>query len=252
MIIGLGQLGSFFRDVFVTLGREVVEVRRTDDLAALGDQHPTPEAVLVAVGEDDLAPLLVRLPDGWRSRAVLLQNELRPAQWLEPGLEEPTALIVWFERKAGRPPVAVRESIVSGPASALFELAFTHAGLPLRRVDSAELPFELALKNLYILVLNLCGLETRGSAGDLVENHAETFRRVFDDVLTLERAWFGPSASFDSSALESALRAAIARDPAHAASGRSAPRRLARALSQASAFAIRLPSLERLAALTST
>ncbi len=58
-----------------------------------------PALVLVAVGEADLHPVLEKIPTAWRDCLALLQNELLPRDWEAHGLQEPTVISVWFEKK---------------------------------------------------------------------------------------------------------------------------------------------------------
>jgi 3-hydroxyisobutyrate dehydrogenase-like beta-hydroxyacid dehydrogenase len=78
IVIGLGQLGRVFAGGLLRTGCTVVPVNRGDDMAALAQRHATPEMVLVAVAETDLHTVLAALPDNWKSRAALIQNELLP------------------------------------------------------------------------------------------------------------------------------------------------------------------------------
>ncbi len=247
VVVGLGELGSVFARGFLKLGHPVVPVTRavrvTDALA----HAPEPELVLIAVGEDDLAPALAELPLAWREHVGLLQNELLPEQWTARGITDPTVAIVWFEKKAGREVIEVRPTLVSGPREALLLNALGALGITARGIAPSELHHELVVKNLYILTLNLAGLETRGKAGELLSEHRALFDRLVPELIRLERALLGPEGgALDDARLLRDLEASIQADLAHGCAGRTAPRRLERSLAHARRLGLTLPELERL------
>src|SRR5690606_10092403 len=113
---------------------------------------PSPELVLVAVAEDALHPVLSSLPPAYRQRVALLQNELLPRDWERHAIEDPTVIVVWFEKKANRPVHSLLPSAVFGPGAELAARAIEENSLPVRRLASREeLLLELVAKNLYIL-----------------------------------------------------------------------------------------------------
>ena len=182
VIVGLGELGSVFARGLLRLGHPVVPVLRSTPVAALSEAHPDPALVLVAVGEDDLAPALGDLPPQWLSRVALVQNELLPGQWEAAGVEQPTVAVVWFEKKAGKEPHDVVPTVLAGPRANLLARCLEGLGIAHRLVPETELLHELVAKNLYILVLNLAGLLVEGTAGDLLTVHRATL-----DALGLNR-----------------------------------------------------------------
>lgn len=260
VIVGMGQLGTIFAEGFLKLGYPVVSVLRGQNMQ---ETSVEPRLVVLAVGEDDLHAALASVPDEWKDRVVLLQNELRPEQWLSHQFyreQDPTVAIVWFEKKPGKLPHVVLPTVLYGPHSVLLEQTLVGLSLACRRIQSdEELIFELFLKNLYILGLNLGGIETGGSAGDLLSHPSDILQRVSADVLELERVSLkrveplgsrGAALSGirpDEQALSEALSGAIAADPEHACSGRSAPRRLQRSLVLAEKLGIQLPAFIDLA-----
>jgi hypothetical protein len=157
IVVGLGQLGSLFAEGFLKGGHPVVPVRRGEAVDVVLNKYD-PELILVAVGEDDLSSVLLSIPEGYWDRVALLQNELRPNQWLGSEgvyLTDPTIASVWFERKAGKTPHVVLPTVLYGPHSLVLARALVAWDLPFRVLEGEdELCFELALKNLYILGLN--------------------------------------------------------------------------------------------------
>ncbi|WP_018076838.1 hypothetical protein [Thiobacillus denitrificans] len=246
VIIGLGQLGRVFAGGLLRTGHTVVPVNRGDDMASVAQAHPDPALVLVAVAENDLHAVLAALPEVWRPRVALIQNELLPRDWQAHGYSEPTVISVWFEKKKGidaRPLIA---SPVAGPGAALLCRALTSIGLPCREVALGdELLFELVRKNVYILTTNLAGLKTGGSVGPLWAQHQTFTRRVANEVMDIQDALTG--AQHDRDALIAGMLEAFDGDPDHGCTGRSAPARLARAIGHADEFGLDVPVLRALA-----
>ncbi len=253
VVVGMGELGSVFARGFLKLGHPVVPVTRGGRFADALEHAPSPELVLVTVGEDDLAPVLAELPVPWRDRVALVQNELLPEQWLAHGVVDPTVAIVWFEKKAGREATEVRPTLVTGPHEALLLRALGALHISAKRLAPEELSHELVVKNLYILTLNLAGLHTRGKAGELLTQHRPLFDRLVPELIRLERGLLGAAgAEQDEARLTQDLEASILADPEHASAGRSAPRRLERTLAHAHRLGLTLPTLEHLAARAAT
>ncbi len=246
VVVGIGELGSFFAQGFLRLGHPVVPVLRGMSPAEVAAQAPDPALVLVAVAEGDLDHALSSLPALYRERAGLLQNELLPRDWERHSLREPTVAVVWFEKKAKRPVTSLLPSAVFGPNAELLARAIEANGLPARRLQSRdELELELVGKNLYILGVNVAGLRTGGTVGELCSQHGAFFYGVVDEVLALQQALLGKE--LPRAELLARLQQALQADPTHVATGRSAPLRLARALEHARALGVPVPNLTQLA-----
>jgi hypothetical protein len=247
IIIGLGQLGRVFAGGLLRAGCTVIPVNRGDDMAALARAHPAPELVLVAVAENDLHVVLAALPEAWKPRAALIQNELLPRDWLAHGYVDPTVISVWFEKKKGidaRPLIA---SPVAGPGAALLYRALISIDLPCREVAPGdELLFELVRKNVYILTTNLAGLKTGGTVSQLWTQHEAFARQVAGEVMDIQDALTG--VAHDRDKLIAGMLEAFDGDPAHGCTGRSAPARLVRAIQHADEFGLAVPTLRALAA----
>jgi hypothetical protein len=245
VIIGLGQLGRVFAGGLLRTGCTVVPVNRGDDMAALAAAHPQPELVLVAVAEPDLHAVLSALPEVWKSRVGLIQNELLPRDWQAHGIENPTVISVWFEKKKGTEAKPLIASPVSGPCAELLVRALSAIDIPARRVESGdELLFELVRKDVYILTTNIAGLRTGGTVSELWQNHQTFARQVTEEVMDIQDWLTG--VKHDREKLVAGMLEAFAGDPAHACTGRSAPARLARALQHADAAGLAVPTLRTL------
>lgn len=246
VVVGLGQLGRVFAGGLLRTGHSVIPVNRGDDMTALARRHPAPELVLVAVAENDLHSVLAALPEIWRPRVALIQNELLPRDWQAHGYTDPTVISVWFEKKKGIDAKPLIASPVAGPGAALLCRALSAIELPCREIAAGEeLLFELVRKNVYILTTNIAGLKTGGTVSQLWARHETFARLVASEVIDIQDALTG--VEHDRDALVAGMLEAFAGDPEHRCTGRSAPVRLARALQHADAHGLAVPTLRALA-----
>jgi ketopantoate reductase len=249
VLVGIGELGGVLARGFLRAGHPVVPVTRALPPSEVATHYPDPELVMVAVGETDLSPVLRELPSAWRDRVGLLQNELLPRDWRAHGIEQPTVAVIWFEKKKTSLVKQLLPSVLYGPRASVVTEALRWEGIDSRLSDSAEsLELELVTKNLYILVTNIAGLETGGTVSELLAQHRDLVDRVATDVLAVQFHLLGRE--LPRSELFARFEAAVAADPTHACTGRSAPARLARALAHARAAGIGVPELARIAEAT--
>ena len=243
VLIGVGEMGGVFARGLLRLGHPVFPVTRATPMQDVAAAVPRPELVLVAVAEADLQSVLRDLPETWRDRAGLLQNELLPGDW--PMLADPTVISAWFEKKAGQDAKVIIPSPVFGPRAELIADALSVVDIAARLLASPEqLLFELVVKNLYILTTNIAGLRVGGTVAELWDRHQDFAGAVAEDVIVLQEALTGRT--FDRHALIEAMLEAFRGDPEHKCMGRSAPARLARALAHAKAHGLHLPVLEEI------
>jgi ketopantoate reductase len=246
VIVGLGEMGGVFAHGFLRRGRPVVPVVRDADVHGIGREVSAPHLVVVAVGEADLGSVLGGLPPAWKSRAVLLQNELLPTDWEAQGVADPTVAVVWFEKKRTTPIRVIRPTVLAGPGAPAVADALAALDIPALTVAAGDaLLHALVAKNLYILTTNLAGLEVGGTVGDLWAHHRPLAQEVAREVLALQGARVGRNLPGD--ALVADMAEAFAADPAHQCTGRSAPARLRRCLDQAEAHGVEVPRLRGLA-----
>jgi ketopantoate reductase len=247
VVVGLGEMGSVFARGFLRSGYTVHPVTRDMEMQAVADELPEPELVLIAVGEADLHEQLMKVPETWKDRLVLLQNELLPRDWQRHNLE-PTVISVWFEKKKGMDSRVIIPSPVFGKhaqqvADALASIDIAATVL----ADEAALLHELVLKNVYILTTNIAGLEVGGNVGQLWDEHKLLAESVALDVIRLQEALTGKA--LDHQGLIDGMVDAFDGDREHMCMGRSAPVRLQRALMLAQQNDLSLNMLERIAAL---
>jgi hypothetical protein len=247
VVIGIGEMGGVFARGLLRTGHPVYPVTRGVDMMEAAGELPDPELVLVAVAENDLHVTLEQLPSAWHSRVALLQNELLPRDWEQHGLQQPTVISVWFEKKPGQDAKVLIPSPVYGPRADILQASLGVIGIPARILaDASELLFELVLKNVYIVTTNCAGLITGGSVSELWSAHRELAEAVAREVIGIQEAL--TERSFDADALLKGMLAAFDGDPDHQCTGRSAPARLARALQQADAAGLAVPRLREIAA----
>lgn len=246
VVIGMGELGSVFARGFLRLGHPVQAITRDMDINQMATEIANPEAVLVSVGEADIAQTLESIPAAWQDNLILLQNELLPRDWQAANLPTPTVISVWFEKKKGMDSKVVMPSSIFGKHAKLVFNALAKVDLPSFIVDSEEeLLFELVRKNLYILTTNISGLVTGGNVSQLAENHSEVMNAVANDVLDIQDFLTGRSNNRE--ALIEGLLEAFDGDPEHGCMGRSAPARLQRALGIADNANLEVATLRQIA-----
>jgi len=239
-------MGGVFARALLKSGHIVVPVTRETDVSAAAAAHPKPDIALITVGEADLAGVLSTLPDSWKSRAGMLQNELLPRDWLAAGITDPTVAVVWFEKKPGQDVKVIIPSPIGGPYAAELATALGTVGISTSVTSSREeLTAALVTKNLYILTANIGGLRTGGTVDGLWNDNREMAARVADEVLDIQEWLVG--APLDRARHIAGMEAAIAGDPEHKATGRSAPARLQRALRHAAKAGIETPELQAIA-----
>ena len=244
VVIGMGEMGSVFARGLLRLGHPVYPVNRDIRLRKQAKRLPDPELVLVAVAEQDLAGLLDDMPNPWRKRLVLLQNELLPDDYRH--LDKVTVISVWFEKKKGQDSKVIIPSPAHGPRARLIARALATLEIPVKVIGKKrDMLTALVVKNLYILTSNIAGLRTGGSVGELWAEHQDFARKVADEVIALQEGLTG--AHFDNAELIAAMVGAFEGDPGHNCMGRSAAARLERALQNAQQLRIDLPTLHGIA-----
>jgi hypothetical protein len=181
------------------------------------------------------------MPDGWRSRVGLIQNELLPRDWERHAIESPTVAVVWFEKKPGRATKVIIPTPVAGPQADLLVEALTSIDIPAERIADNALADTLVAKNLYILTANIAGLRTGGTVSELWGGHRPLAGAVASEILEIQEWLVGAPVDADG-AIKGMVRA-IEGDPGHGTTGRSAPRRLERAIGHARSAGIETPTL---------
>jgi hypothetical protein len=247
VIVGMGEMGGSFARGLLRLGHTVVPVLRNtnpDDVAA---EYRQPLLALVTVGEADLDDALAELPASWKGNAGLVQNELLPRSWRPHDITNPTVAVVWFEKKPGKAESPIIPTPIYGPRAATLVAALGSIDVPAFLIDDhAELLYELVRKNLYILTVNIGGLISGGTVHDLWYNHRTLAEQVATEVIDVQASLIADT--LDRDRLLAGLVEAIDADPEHGSTGRSAPARLARAITHAERAGLGVPRLREIAA----
>lgn len=245
VLIGVGEMGGVFARGLLRLGHAVFPLSRAMDINNAAEEITEPEAVIVAVAEKDIQAVLKDIPDVWRDRLVLLQNELLPRDWLQHGLENTTVISVWFEKKPGQDFKVLIPSPVYGPHAQLIADALATLSIPTSVLTTAkELEVELLIKNVYILTTNIAGLVTGGTVSELWSQNASLARAVATDVMSIQSVLVDHE--LDDAQLIAGMLTAFDGDPDHNCMGRSAPARLERALQQADEAGLAIPKLREI------
>jgi hypothetical protein len=247
VVVGLGEMGSVFARGFLRSGYTVHPVIRGIEMQVVADEIPDPELVLIAVAEADLHEQLAKVPDVWKDRLVLLQNELLPGDWQQYDLN-PTVISVWFEKKKGQDSKVIIPSPVYGKHAQLVADALVSIDISTRVVaDEAALLHELVLKNVYILTTNITGLVVGGNVGQLWDEHNAVAYDVASDVIALQEALSGQT--LNRHALIDGMVKAFNGDREHMCMGRSSAQRLQRALTLAEQNGVPVKTLDRISKL---
>ncbi|PSR29024.1 MAG: hypothetical protein C7B47_03480 [Sulfobacillus thermosulfidooxidans] len=245
VIVGMGQLGRTLGEGLLMQGITVTPILRSTAI----DSSLSPETVIVATGEDDLAGALERLPQSWKSQPsiVLLQNELLPPQWENHGVSQPTIFVVWFERKPGKLITPLLPSIVFGPQQDIIQSAMDHLGIPCEiAAGEDDILTQLVIKNAYIWTTNISSLYVGPlTTGVLHDEHASLVDSLIKETVAVQQAIIGRS--FDFEKIASQVNQALLSDPLHNAGGRSAKRRLERFLAHAHNAGISVPQAQLIA-----
>jgi len=245
VVIGIGEMGGVFAKGFLKSGYPVYPVNREMDYSLAAKEIPEPAFVLISVAEKDLTEVLKKLPDAWKGKAGLLQNELLPYVWEAENILSPTVMAVWFEKKRGMDVKEILPTTVYGPNAQIVKDALDALDISCNIInDEKRMLFELVKKNVYVFTINITGLEINGTVGELWGNHQQLAEQVAGEVMDIQGKltnWKLPREEL----LEEVIQAFF-KEPDHTCRGRAAPGRLERALSHAEMYGIDVKALKRI------
>ena len=138
VMVGVGEMGGVFARGILKLGHPIFPVTRDMQMHDVAKELPDPYAVVIAVAENTIADILSRIPESWKDKLVLLQNELLPDDWQRHGLSEVTTISVWFEKKPGQDFKVIIPSPVFGPHANFIHDALGTLGIAVNVLDSPE------------------------------------------------------------------------------------------------------------------
>ena len=244
MIIGMGELGELFARGFLKLGYPVYPVLRSMQLSTVVSAIPEPELVLLAVGEEDFHSQLDILPEDWSDRLAFLHNELLPRDWHHHNIVDPTVIVVWFDKKKGRPFKALLPSYVSGPKATLITSSLQIIDVPCREISRQQHLYEMIRKNLYILTVNIAGLKMSpgSTVSKLWADYREMTEILVKELLDIQE-WL-VQGKLPRDKLLAGMLEVFSADPEHICRGRTAPERLNRVLKFANIAGISVPMLQ--------
>jgi hypothetical protein len=245
VVIGIGELGSVFARGLLRRGHPVYPITRGMNMVDEAKTIPDPELVLLAVAENDLHATLDQIPEPWRDKLCLLQNELLPRDWRAHAIDDPTVIAVWFEKKKGQDVKVLLPSPIYGPHAEPIQSALTAMDIPARSLtNDDELLYELVRKNIYILTINIAGLITGGTVSELWRDHQGLSREIAEEIISIQE-WLTDEELPRDRLIEGMLEA-FAGDPEHKCLGRTALSRLQRAVSHADETGLAVPKLREI------
>jgi hypothetical protein len=240
VVYGLGELGQLYGAAALRAGLRVTPITRGSDAQAVLGALSADTPVLVAVGEDALEPVLATL--GARlEQAILLQNELFPAQWRAHG-QVPTVLVPWLLKKRGMPLSIARPSPVYGKHAALVEALHRALDIPSQLLrDEPALLQAIVEKYAFILTINALGLLRDRSLATWLQEDPLRVRALAHEASTL-------GARLADAEVDLIRSAQVVSEGMHAlgtmsARGRTAQARVQRALAHGARLGIALPAL---------
>ncbi|MDT8405993.1 MAG: hypothetical protein RQ715_01975 [Methylococcales bacterium] len=246
VIIGIGELASVFAHGLLRLGHPVYPITRHMDITQEAAAIPLPERVVIMVPEDQLDPVLTTLPEVWRDRVGLLQNELLPRDWQRHGLVNPTITVIWLEKKKDRPVTRILYNSSYGPGAQLMTDALTELNIPAKVLtDENELLYELVRKALYILTVNIAGLKNNCTVGELWRHHPDLAESLAREVLQIQTWLVGQP--LPEQRLIAGMVEGIEDCPDRFCLGRRANARLERCLRHADQAGLAVPVMRELA-----
>ena len=248
VIIGIGEVAGVLARAFLRDGLPVVPVTRHMDIIAEAKEISDPLMVVLGVGEKDFSSVLKTIPDGWRDSLVFIQNELLPQDWEVHGIENPTVLSVWFEKKKSMDYKPLLPTPILGIHADLIAESLDGIDIPCTILESREeMLVNLVQKNVFILTTNIAGLalDEGATTATLWAESRQLALDVANDAIDLQEALTGQS--LPRELLIEGLVQGLGADPHHKCKGRSAPARLARAIAIADKEGVKIKSIRDLA-----
>lgn len=242
VIIGMGELGGVFARGFLRCGHPVFPITRQMNIAEESQRIPEPTLVLVSVQESELHSVLKQIPDNWKNKLGLIQNELLPKDWQVHNIENPTVVVVWFEKKKDRELTSILYTPCYGSSAPLVSHALQSLGETAPLVKNADdLLYELLRKTVYILTVNTAGLVKNCTVGELWNNNQLLAREIASEIIRIQESLTGKKLPHEK--LINGMAEGIKDCPHRHCLGRSAPARLKRWLAYADKAGIATPKL---------
>lgn len=245
VIVGLGELGQVLAAGFLKIGHPVYPLNRGSSFAEITSLALNPFLIIVAVGEKDLTGVLVTLPEAFKDRIILLQNNILEPDWLSHRINLPTILVAWLDKKPGRPSISVLPNKTFGPHRKVLAQALNSLHIETHACPDEELDRALVAKSLYISTINIAALRVGGTVGALWSHHRSLVEGIVDEILQIQSCRLGRK--LDKDPIIQDMLDGFRGDSNHLCLGRSAPYRLANALSFADQFQLDTPIIREIA-----
>lgn len=248
VLIGIGEIASVLARAFLRNEHPVFPVTRNMDIVEAARDVPDPLMVVVGVAERDFSATVESIPDSWRDRLVLIQNELLPHVWEAHRIENPTVLSVWFEKKKGIDTNPILPTPLFGPHADVIAESLNAIDIPCEVMASPEdMMLQLVQKNVYIYTINIAGLflSDGTTTATLWVDHRQLALDVANDAIDVQEAIIGQAVSRDK--LIDGLVKGLEGDPNHICKGRSAPARLERIIELADERNVEIKHIRSLA-----
>jgi len=241
-IVGIGQMGGVFAKGFLKAGHPVYPFGHGMSIESSVRSISEFDFVLLAVPENTLHSVIQSIPNPWKNKLGLLQNELLPKDWQAECIETVTAMAVWFEKKKGQGVTVFKPTPVFGPHAEIVREGLHEMDIPCKVLSSAdELLIELVKKNVYVFTINIAGLEKGGTTGDLLTHHLDFTQRIANEVIDIQE-WLAKK-RFNRDELISSMISVFEKVPEHKCRGRVARERFERILAYAAAAGFETPVL---------
>ena len=175
IVVGLGELGSWFAHGLLRAGHPVIPVTRTMSLAQEQRGRAAGTPVLVAVPEAQLPDVLAQVEPDRRGDVILVQNATFRGDALLRGWPEVSWAMVWTLRKKGLPQLVGQPTVLWGVHAAMLQGAQQQVGMPTLMAESSlELDRWLAAKFAFILAISAMSLAGVTSLQDALDRHRDT------------------------------------------------------------------------------
>lgn len=246
VIIGVGELASVFVRGLLHCGYPVYPITREMNLEKESQTIPSPQLVLVMVQENNLDSLLKTLPNTWKDKVGLVQNELLPRDWKIHQIANPTVTVVWFEKKKNLELINILQSPTFGPNASIISNALQAVDIPAPILESEQdLLYELVRKTVYILTVNIAGIVNNCTVGELWEQHQSLAIEIAEEVILIQESLTEKLLPYEK--LIGGMVEGIHDCPHRYCQGRSALSRLQRALYHAENRQLVVPKLLEIA-----
>jgi hypothetical protein len=248
VLIGIGEIVSVMARAFLRSEHPLFPVTRNMDIERAAQDVPDPLMVVVGVAEKDFPAMMETIPEVWRDRLVLIQNELLPHKWEAHQIENPTVLSVWFEKKKGMDTNPILPTPMFGPHADVIAGSLNGIDVPCEVMATQEdMLLQLVQKNVFVYTINIAGLflEEGTTTSTLWEKHQELALNVANDAIDVQEAVIGQTLSREK-LIEGLIRG-FDGDPHHTCKGRSAPGRLARIIELADEKGVEIKEIRALA-----